>query len=41
MAVGDSFRLGRGSAVNVLTMVVTLVLLVPFLRSTWKGARAL
>ena len=41
VALGDSFRLGMGSAVNVLTMVVTLVLLVPFLRSTWKGARAL
>jgi N,N'-diacetylchitobiose transport system permease protein len=41
VALGDSFRLGAGSAVNVLTMVVTLVLLVPFLRSTWKGARAL
>ena len=41
VALGDSFRLGAGSAVNVLTMVVTLVLLIPFLRSTWKGARAL
>ncbi|WP_432565355.1 carbohydrate ABC transporter permease [Kineococcus sp. SYSU DK003] len=41
VALGDSFRLGMGSAVNVLTMVVTLVLLIPFLRSTWKGARAL
>jgi len=41
VALGDSLRLGLGSAVNVLTMVVTLVLLIPFLRSTWKGARAL
>jgi N,N'-diacetylchitobiose transport system permease protein len=41
VALGDSFRLGMGSAVNVLTMVVTILLLIPFLRSTWKGARAL
>ena len=41
VALGDSLRLGMGSAVNVLTMLVTLLLLVPFLRSTWKGARAL
>ena len=41
VALGESFRIGIGSAVNVLTMLVTLVLLIPFLRSTWKGARAL
>ena len=39
IALNDSYRLGIGSAVNVLTILVTLVLLTPFLRSTWRDAR--
>jgi ABC-type sugar transport system permease subunit len=39
VALGESYRLGIASAVNVATIVLTLVLLIPFLRSTWKGAR--
>lgn len=41
VALNDSYRLGLGSAVNVLTTVLTLVLLLPFLRSTWRDARGL
>jgi ABC-type sugar transport system permease subunit len=40
VALGESYRLGVASAVNVVTIVITLVLLIPFLRQTWKGARA-
>jgi ABC-type sugar transport system permease subunit len=40
VALGESYRLGVASAVNVATIVLTLVLLIPFLRSTWKGARS-
>ncbi|KAB8164511.1 ABC transporter permease subunit [Streptomyces sp. 3MP-14] len=39
IALNDSYRLGIGSAVNVLTIILTLVLLAPFLRSTWRDAR--
>lgn len=39
IALNDSYRLGIASAVNVLTIAVTLVLLMPFLRSTWRDAR--
>jgi N,N'-diacetylchitobiose transport system permease protein len=39
IALNDSYRLGIGSAVNVLTILITLVLLIPFLRSTWRDAR--
>lgn len=41
IALNDSYRLGIGSAVNILTILVTLVLLAPFLRSTWRDARGL
>ena len=41
IALNDSYRLGIGSAVNLLTIAVTLVLLLPFLRSTWRDARGL
>ena len=41
IALDESYRLGLASAVNLLTMLVTLVLLTPFLRSTWREARAL
>ena len=40
VALGESYRLGIASAVNVLTIILTIILLVPFLRQTWKGARA-
>lgn len=39
IALNDSYRLGIGSAVNILTILVTLVLLLPFLRQTWRDAR--
>ncbi len=39
IALNDSYRLGIGSAVNLLTIILTLVLLIPFLRSTWRDAR--
>ncbi len=39
IALNDSYRLGIGSAVNVLTILITLVLLTPFVRSTWRDAR--
>jgi N,N'-diacetylchitobiose transport system permease protein len=39
IALNDSYRLGIGSAVNVLTIIITLVLLTPFVRSTWRDAR--
>ncbi|MDN5780374.1 MAG: sugar ABC transporter permease [Humibacillus sp.] len=39
IALNDSYRLGIGSAVNLLTIILTLVLLTPFLRSTWRDAR--
>jgi N,N'-diacetylchitobiose transport system permease protein len=41
IALNDSYRLGIGSAVNVLTIILTLVLLIPFLRATWRDARGL
>lgn len=41
IALNDSYRLGIGSAVNVLTIIVTLVLLFPFLRSSWRDARGI
>ncbi|NIJ05150.1 carbohydrate ABC transporter permease [Frigoribacterium faeni] len=40
VALAESYRLGVASAVNVVTIVITLLLLIPFLRQTWKGARA-
>jgi ABC-type sugar transport system permease subunit len=40
VALGESYRLGIASAVNVATIVLTIVLVIPFLRSTWKEARA-
>lgn len=39
IALNDSYRLGLGSAVNVLTTILTLVLLSPFLVSTWRDAK--
>lgn len=39
VALNDSYRLGIGSAVNVLTILITLVLLIPFVRTTWRDAR--
>lgn len=39
IALNDSYRLGIGSAVNLLTILLTLVLLIPFLLSTWRDAR--
>ena len=39
IALNDSYRLGIGSAVNLLTIILTLVLLIPFLRTTWRDAR--
>lgn len=39
VALNDSYRLGIGSAVNVLTIFLTLILLTPFLRSMWRDAR--
>ena len=39
VALSESYRLGIASAVNVLTIILTIVLLVPFLRQTWKDAR--
>lgn len=39
IALNDSYRLGVGSAVNLLTIILTVVLLIPFLRSTWRDAR--
>ena len=39
IALNDSYRLGIGSAVNLLTILLTLLLLIPFLRSTWRDAR--
>ncbi|OFE17333.1 hypothetical protein BA895_16195 [Humibacillus sp. DSM 29435] len=41
IALNDSYRLGIGSAVNLLTIILTLVLLIPFLRSTWRDARGI
>jgi len=41
IALNDSYRLGIGSAVNVMTIVLTLILLMPFLRSTWRDARGI
>lgn len=41
IALNDSYRLGIASAVNLLTIVLTLVLLIPFLRQTWRDARGL
>jgi len=41
IALNDSYRLGIGSAVNVMTIVLTLILLIPFLRSTWRDARGI
>lgn len=41
IALNDSYRLGVGSAVNLLTIFVTLILLAPFLRTTWRDARGL
>lgn len=41
IALNDSYRLGIGSAVNVMTIVITLILLMPFLRSTWRDARGI
>ncbi|MFI9485639.1 carbohydrate ABC transporter permease [Promicromonospora sp. NPDC052451] len=40
VALSESYRLGVASAVNVLTILITIVLLVPFLRQTWKESRA-
>jgi len=40
VALSESYRLGIASAVNVLTIVITIVLLIPFLRQTWKESRA-
>ena len=40
VALGESYRLGIASAVNVLTIILTIVLLIPFLRMTWKEARS-
>jgi ABC-type sugar transport system permease subunit len=39
VALGESYRLGIASAVNVVTIAITFVLLIPFLRTTWKDAR--
>ena len=33
--------LGKALAVNLLTIILTLVLLIPFLRSTWRDARGI
>jgi N,N'-diacetylchitobiose transport system permease protein len=40
VALSESYRLGIASAVNVLTIVITIALLIPFLRQTWKESRA-
>ncbi|GMA30906.1 carbohydrate ABC transporter permease [Litorihabitans aurantiacus] len=40
-ALSESYRLGLASAVNVLFIVLTIALLVPFLRHTWKESRGL
>jgi N,N'-diacetylchitobiose transport system permease protein len=40
VALSESYRLGIASAVNVLTIIITIVLLIPFLRQTWKESRA-
>ncbi len=40
VALGQSARLGLGSAVSVLTVVITVVLLIPLLRNTFRTARA-
>lgn len=39
VALAESYRLGTASAVNVLTIIITILLLIPFLRQQWKEAR--
>lgn len=39
IALNDSYRLGTASTVNLLTLLLTFVLLIPFLRSSWRDSR--
>lgn len=39
VALSESYRLGTASAVNVLTIIITILLLIPFLRQQWKESR--
>lgn len=40
IALNDSYRLGTASTVNLLTLLLTFVLLIPFLRSSWRDSRS-
>lgn len=40
VALAETQQLGLGSAINVLTMLVIFICLIPFIRNTWREMRA-